>query len=271
MADEYIGYLNVEAGEAVVHVVNPIDEFTGLSVVGGEVYISLDGSVNPPFSYIGAVPQDIWFGNEHPYELNKSYGIIVKVDGYIFTYEQLALSPGDDITSTGILLNCAGPTPNFNTGCELLKHYDSNSDGYHSMDDTLDAIRDWHDGLITLTGVNAIIKSWAGDGINYLCSDCHIPAEAIGDLIAMKVDSKTIPENGTVDWAISEPCDITLTISNVGMASGAFYIEITDEDNVTLCAGNTPEIVAGDTTDVLCGTFTPDIVELKTLTATITP
>jgi hypothetical protein len=170
--------VTVGANEAVVHVVNPIDEFTGNSVIGGEVYISLDGSLNPPFEYIGAMPQDIWFGEGHSYELGKSYRIIVKLDGYIFGDQAVTLNADDDITTDIKVLNCVAQTPNFSTGCELLKHYDSNSDGYHSMDDTLNAIKDWNDGLITLTENLAIVKSWAGDGINYLCPDCF---EAVHD------------------------------------------------------------------------------------------
>lgn len=162
------------ANEAVVHVVNPIDEFTGLPVAGGEVYISLDGSVNPPFTYIGPVPQDIWFGEGHSYELGKLYQIIVKVDGYIFGGHDVNLNAGDEITTDIKVLNCVGPTHNFDTGCELLKHYDSDFNGNHNMDEVLDSIRDWSEGLITLAECLAITKSWAknGDGVNYLCPGC---------------------------------------------------------------------------------------------------
>ena len=210
--------VTVGVEEAVVHVVNPIDEYTGNPVAGGNVYIGISG-YNPPFVHIGSAPMDIWFGEGHPYDLGVSYTIAVEVDGYIYAADQLALVVGDEITTEGALLSCTTQTPNYSNGCDLLKHYDSNNDGYHSMDDTLEAIQDWYEELITLTENIAIIKSWAGSGINYLCSGCY---EAAHDT-ALTLDVTDAEGNPITEAYVGDTLHIVGELRDV-------------EDNIVLCA-----------------------------------
>jgi len=214
-----------------------------------------------------------------------------------------------DLNVGGTLVTCSEATAHYATGCELLLHY-ANGDGDITTTEVMAACADYNAGIITLDEVNFISACWAlsSPNVNNKCPGCHCfctswvneactavgkrrqtrtctPAgcdtesriiddascATIGDITAMSVDGINIPEGGTVKWVLYHPCEITLTIKNVGLIAGTFYVKVTDEDGVILCSGYTPDISAGSSVDVICGTFTPTVIETKTLTATVTP
>jgi len=171
-------------------------------------------------------------------------------------------------------LTCDKPTPSFASGCELLLHYDTDKDGkieYHELSGG--AIKDWNEKKISTREVYFVAEAWAKDSINAVCPGCyttHIPA---GDITKVELDSKLLPEGGTLDWIAGKQAAIRVYFKNVGNAPGKFHIWVTDEDGATLCEVTTSTEIPADGVEryVTCGTFTPTEVEKKTLTAHIEP
>ena len=97
--------------------------------------------------------------------------------------------------------------------------------------------------------------------------------EPKGDITRVELDSELLPEGGTLDWKVNEEATIKVYFKNVGNAPGKFHIWVTDEDGATLCDVTPLTEIPADGVErcVKCGSFTPTVVEKKTLTAHIEP
>jgi len=100
-----------------------------------------------------------------------------------------------------------------------------------------------------------------------------VTEEPSGDITKVELDGKLLPENGTLDWTAGKQAAIKVYFKNVGNAPGKFHIWVTDEDGTTLCDVTTSTEIPADGVEryVTCGSFTPTVVEKKTLTAHIIP
>lgn len=163
---------------------------------------------------------------------------------------------------------------------------DVNGDGYVTEDDA-QLIREYLAGNTELTAEQLIRADVSNDGVVSLKDATLISqyvegirdtfpvcvaAELVGDITSMKVDSITLPEGETIPWAVNKACAIRVYFKNIGNASGSFYITVTDEDGIILCDITTDPVPAdGVEYYVDCGMFVPSTIELKTLTARITP
>lgn len=107
------------------------------------------------------------------------------------------------------------------------------------------------------------------------CNDYIIPAPLapFGDITKVEADGVTLPEGGTVGWRVNDPCAIKIFFRNTGNLPSTFHIKVTDEDGATLCNVETASAIPADgvVRSVGCGTFRPDVIEMKTLTAHIAP
>ena len=94
-----------------------------------------------------------------------------------------------------------------------------------------------------------------------------------GDITKVELDSKLLPEGGTLDWIRTEEATIKVYFKNTGNVAAKFHIWVTDEDGTTLCDVTTSTEIPADGVEryVTCGSFTPTEVEKKTLTAHIEP
>lgn len=102
---------------------------------------------------------------------------------------------------------------------------------------------------------------------------CGSPAPTpAGDITRVELNSQLLPEGDTLRWAPDQPATIKVYFKNIGNITGAFRIWVTDEDGATLCDVETESAPAdGVERGVKCGSFTPDEIEKKTLTAHIEP
>ena len=94
-----------------------------------------------------------------------------------------------------------------------------------------------------------------------------------GDITKVELDSKLLPEGGTLDWIRTEEATIKVYFKNKGNVAAKFHIWVTDEDGATLCDVTTTTEIPADGVErhVTCGSFTPTVAEKKTLTAHIEP
>lgn len=104
-----------------------------------------------------------WGGTGKGYGL-VDYGVL---EGYNYAYAVTGIVYDDDDTVT-----CHKAT-NFNTGCDLLLHYDSDSDGAISSSESFDAISDHNVGNITQNEQNFVVDSYATGDINTTCPGCY--------------------------------------------------------------------------------------------------
>jgi hypothetical protein len=97
-------------------------------------------------------------------------------------------------------------------------------------------------------------------------------ANPIGDITKVEVDSTLLPEGETLGWIVNTPAIIKAYFKNIGTATGIFHIWVTDEDGVTLCDLTTASVPAdGVERYVSCPSFTPSVIETKTLRVYIEP
>jgi len=98
------------------------------------------------------------------------------------------------------------------------------------------------------------------------------PLAPFGDITKVTLDDKLLPESGTLGWVLNDDAAVKVFFRNTGNAASTFHIWLTDETGATLCDVTTAEVPAdGAERYVVCGTFTPSIKKVKTLTAHITP
>ena len=83
---------------------------------------------------------------------------------------------GNTCSIPGITIECDKPTPNYESGCALLKHYDADGNGEISTTEMQAAVADYYDDIITKEEVDFINDVWkVGDGgINKTCSGCYV-------------------------------------------------------------------------------------------------
>jgi len=99
-----------------------------------------------------------------------------------------------------------------------------------------------------------------------------VTPEPIGDITKVTLDDKLLPESGTLGWLLNDEAAVKVFFRNTGNVASAFHIWLTDENGAILCDVTTESVPAdGAERYVVCGTFTPDVIETKTLTAHITP
>jgi len=94
-----------------------------------------------------------------------------------------------------------------------------------------------------------------------------------GDITKVELDGRLLPEGDTLRWVRNNEAAIKIYFKNVGNAPGKFHIWVTDEDGATLCDVTTSAEIPADGVErhVTCGSFTPTVVEKKTLNAHIEP
>lgn len=99
------------------------------------------------------------------------------------------------------------------------------------------------------------------------------PLAPSGDITKVTLDDKLLPESGTLGWILNDEAAIKVYFKNTGNTPSKFRIKVTDEDGATLCNVETASEIPADgvVRSVGCGTFTPDVIEMKTLTAHIAP
>ena len=72
-------------------------------------------------------------------------------------------------------VTCSDPTPHFNSGCELLLHYDTNSDGIIDSSESQQAVNDYFSAIITLDEMNFVtqVHSFNDGKIDAFCKGCY--------------------------------------------------------------------------------------------------
>lgn len=94
----------------------------------------------------------------------------------------------------------------------------------------------------------------------------------IGDITKVTLDDKLLPEDGTLGWLLNDEAAVKVYFKNTGNVANSFHIWVTDETGATLCDVTTAEVPAdGVERYVACGSFTPSVKKVKTLTAHISP
>ena len=87
-------------------------------------------------------------------------------------YDNHTLLPAYD---TPTEITCDGPTPNFPSGCDLLKYYDVQKDGVISGNDAFAASVHAGQGTITDEEYAFVVKARDAGSINALCPGCYSP------------------------------------------------------------------------------------------------
>ena len=74
-----------------------------------------------------------------------------------------------------MVITCAGGSPHYLSGCELLKHYADTGTGTISTAAVMRAANDAGSGIITIEEQNYVLSCWnVGGDINTMCPGCYI-------------------------------------------------------------------------------------------------
>jgi len=124
-------------------------------------------------------------------------------------------------------VTCDEPTEHFNSGCDLLLHYDTNRDGIIDYDEAVNAIQDYYDDKITKAEVDFVVAARDAGSINAICPDCFVVAPPPEPNI--KVTNVRVVYTGKnteiTSWREDEKVEILVDLENTG-GTGVATVEI---------------------------------------------
>jgi len=147
--------------------VSGVNQTTGYPLSSGYVETTISASDTVEISCPIDVPDDADVGT---YQLTPT---VYASDG---TLLDTGTTKTIDIQTPVTDVTCDGNSPNYGTGCDLLKHFDANNNGSIDFIEWSNAVVDRNNGVITEEELNFITAAYGlgSGGINLKCPGCYV-------------------------------------------------------------------------------------------------